>query len=133
MDTVVTKNHPNANINATTTRNNDNDFGVGTLRRETPNMLPVSQTRVRLAGFTQPKWKQSIARENKGGVLPHSKPASVYARSGNQDLAAVGLAPQALALMGGEDADAAAIYANTESKNWLIAGAILGAFYLFSR
>lgn len=132
MDTVVTKNHPNANINAVATRDMDADFGVGTLRRETPNMLPTSQTRVRLAGFTQPKWNQSAARENKGGVLPHSKPASVYARSGNQDLAAIGLAPQALALMGGEEA-APAAPAAVPAKGILVLGAILGAFYLFSK
>lgn len=132
MDTVVTKDHKDAGINNVTTRNTDKDFGVGTLRRETPNMTPISRTRVRLAGKTQPQWAQTAAREHRGGVLPKSQPMSVYARSGNQDLAAVGLSPQQPALMGGDDAPTAPIV-NDNTKKVLLFGAILGAFYLFSR
>src|SRR5690606_18595652 len=59
------------------TRDTAAEQGVGTARREEPNMLPRTNTRVVLGGRTQIGWKQSAARENKGGVLPASKPAAV--------------------------------------------------------
>jgi|SRR5690606_13473744 len=73
------------------TRDTAAEQGVGTARREEPNMLPRTNTRVVLGGRTQIGWKQSAARENKGGVLPASKPAAVVAKSANNDPQAVGV------------------------------------------
>lgn len=101
MQTVVGPNHPSAPATYGPSRDMQANFGVGTLRREDPNMLRSRQVAVTLAGFTQPKWKQTRAVENKGGVLPRSRAMDVTARSGNQtSLAAIGIADDNSAQVG---------------------------------
>ncbi len=102
MQTVVGPNHPSAPATYGPSRDMVGTFGLGTLRREDPNMLQSrKQVAVSLAGFTQPKWKQGRAVENKGGVLPASRALDVIARSGNQtNLAAIGLAADTSAQVG---------------------------------
>lgn len=101
MQTVVGPHHPSAPATYGPSRDMQANFGVGTLRREDPNMLRSRQVAVSLAGFTQPKWKQTRAVENKGGVLPRSRAMDVTARSGNQtSLAAIGIADDNSAQVG---------------------------------
>lgn len=94
MQTIVTPDHPNAQATYEPSRDMTKTFGLGTARRQDPNMLASRKNvAISLSGFTQPKWGQSRAIENKGGVLPNSKPVDVIARSGNQtNLAQIGLA-----------------------------------------
>jgi hypothetical protein len=92
MQTIVTPGHDSAPATDAPSRDMGANFGVGTLRREDPNMLRSRQVAISLAGMTQPQWKQSRAVEFRGGVLPKSRAMDVTARSGNQDnLAAIGL------------------------------------------
>lgn len=92
MQTIVTPGHDSAPATYAPSRDMGANFGVGTLRREDPNMLRSRQVAISLAGMTQPKWRQSKAVEFRGGVLPKSRAMDVTARSGNQDnLAAIGL------------------------------------------
>ncbi len=93
MQTVVGPNHPSAPATYAPSRDMAANFGVGTLRREDPNMLPIRPMAISLAGATQPKWKQSRAVEVQTNILPKSRAMNVVARSGNQaNLAAIGLA-----------------------------------------
>lgn len=91
---VVKAGHPSANTTAPATRNMPANFGVGTARRETPNMLPYRDMQITLGGATQPRWRQSAATESKQGVLPRSRAKDVLVRSSNGDPTAIGLADQ---------------------------------------
>lgn len=136
MQTIVTPNHPSADATPAPSRDMNKSFGLGTARRQDPNMLASRKNvKVSLSGFTQPKWGQSRAVENKGGVLPNSKPVDIIARSGNQtNLAQIGLAADNTAQVSLPQAAASTLSnMNPVGKAGVLLLVGIGLWHLFKR